>query len=126
MLSSGNDTSDKSFPVLEGEEFSISFIHSVNQSLVTEFFEIRQGQITLSALEFESFGAGMPTELEPGQYLTRLPGGIMRIDGFNRSATGLHFLIGRETNHTLYVSGQSIPLKQGSIYLTIFSSEERE
>lgn len=65
----------------------------------------------------------MPTELEPGQTLTQLPGGIMRIDGFDRAATALQFLIGQETGHTLEIAGQSIPLEPGVIY---FSLEERD
>ena len=68
----------------EGDVFYLSYIHSVNQSPVTEVFEIRRGQIVLKELEFETFGAGMPTEVEPGQELVHLPGGGMRIINFNR------------------------------------------
>jgi len=88
--------------------------------MVNEIFEIRQGKIVLTALEFESFGAGMPTELEPGQSLTRLPGGVMRIDGFNRSAEFLDFMIGQ--NHILHINGLSIELKPGLLQLSV---EER-
>ena len=88
--------------------------------MVSEIFEIRQGKIILTALEFESFGAGMPTELEAGQSLTRLPNGVMRIDGFNRSAKFLDFFIGQ--NHSLHINGQSIELKPGRLHLSI---EER-
>jgi len=109
-------------PLIEGAEFSISYWHSVNQSMVSEIFEIRQGKITLIALEFESFGAGMPTELEPGQSLTRLPRGKMRIDGFNRSANTFDFLIGQDTNHVLYITYQSFELRPGLLHLSV---EER-
>lgn len=68
----------------ESSTFLLTYIHSVNQSPVTEVYEIRQGQIVLVSLEFESFGAGMPTVLEPGQEFLRLPGGGMRIENFNR------------------------------------------
>ena len=47
----------------------------------------------------------------------------MRIDGFDRAATALQFLIGQETGHTLEIAGQSIPLEPGVIY---FSLEERD
>jgi len=85
--------------------------------MVSEIFEIRQGKIALTALEFESFGAGMPTELEPGQSLTRLPDGIMRIDGFNRSANFFDFMIGQ--NHTLNINGQSFELKPGLLHVSL-------
>ena len=62
----------------------------------------------------------MPTELEPGQSLTHLPGGVMRIDGFNRSAEILDFIIGQ--NHVLHINGLSIELKPGLLQLSV---EER-
>lgn len=94
-----------------GEEFSVSFIHSVNISPVTEIFQIQDGQIVLAALEFETFGAGMPTALEPGQELIRLPDGGMRIEGFDRVINSLRFIIGHTTEHTLHIGERHIPLK---------------
>jgi len=90
--------------------FAISYVHSVNKSIVLELFDIRQNQIILTALEFETFGAGMPTELEPGQTLTHLPGGGMRIDGFDRYINNLQILVGYNTSHTLHLGKKSIPL----------------
>jgi len=95
----------------EGEEFSVSFIHSVNISPVTDIFQIRDGQIVLIALEFETFGAGMPTELEPGQALVHLPEGGMRIEGFDRPFAGLRYIIGYTTEHTVQIGSRQIPLK---------------
>jgi len=78
----------------QGDKFSISYIHSVNKSPVTEIYQIRDGKIVLTALEFETFGAGMPTELEPGQSLIRLPEGGIRIEGFDRIIVDLRYNIG--------------------------------
>jgi len=94
----------------EGEEFSVSFIHSVNISPVTEIFQIRGGEIVLTAVEFETFGAGMPTELEPGQTLIRLDDGVMRVEGFDR-AVDLRYMIGHATEHALHLGELEIPLK---------------
>jgi len=88
-------------------------MHSVNQSRVTEIFSVRNGQIILDAVEFEAFGAGMPTELEPGQTMTRLEGGVMRIDGFNRTIYDMQILVGSDTDHILHVGDLDIPLKTG-------------
>ena len=99
-----------SFPVNEGETFSISYQHSVNQSLVTELFEINEGRIILSALEFGTFGAGMPTEIESGQTLVHLPGGGIRIEGFDRPMDRFVYLVGYTTQHTLHIGNKSIPL----------------
>ena len=94
----------------EIEGFSISHIHSLHQSPVLEIYTIRDGQIMLIALEFETFGAGLPEVLEPGQTLTRLETGGLRIDGFERPIADLRYLIGHTAEHTLHLAGQDIPL----------------
>jgi len=92
-------------------------MHSVNQSRVTEIFKVRNGQIVLDAVEFEAFGAGMPTELEPGQTMTHLDGGIIRIDGFNRKIYDLQILVGENTDHILHVGDLDIILETGPLVL---------
>ena len=97
-------------PLDEGEIFSIHYIHSLNQSPVREIYELRYGQIMLTAIEFETFGAGMPTELEPGQTLTHLEAGGMRIDGYERLIPDLRYLIGHTAELTLHIADREIPL----------------
>ena len=94
-------------------------MHSVNQSRVTEIFEVRNGQIFLDAVEFEAFGAGMSTELEPGQTMTHLEGGVMRIDGFNRKVYDMQILVGENTDHILHVGDLDIILETGPLVLRI-------
>jgi hypothetical protein len=96
--------------VSEGKQFSVGYIHSVNKSPVSEIYQIRQGQIVLIAVEFETFGAGMPTEPEFDQTLSILPGGGMRIDGFDRVIDSLSYMIGHTTEHTLILSDEQIAL----------------
>ena len=94
----------------EGEMFSVSYIHSVNISPVEEFYRIRQNGIVLVALEFETFGAGMPTDIQPEQSLIRLPTGGMRIESYERHIDDLRYLIGYDVNQTLHIGAQQIPL----------------
>ena len=54
------------FPVSEGTEFSVEFIHSVNLSPVKDIFVIRKGQIVADSTVYSAFGAGVQTELGPG------------------------------------------------------------
>ena len=109
-------TNDSSGAVLyrvrlnEGDEFSISFIHSVNISPVTEIYEIRQGEIVLTVLEFYTFGAGMPTQIEPYQTLVRLPDGGMRVEGFDRVIGNLRYIIGHTAGQTLNAANREILL----------------
>jgi len=97
--------------VSEGDAFALHYIHSVNLSPVREIFEVRGGEIYLVALEFETFGAGMPTELEPGQTLTRLPQGGMRIEGAPRRIGDLRYMIGHYSQLTLCLGALQIPLE---------------
>jgi len=94
----------------DGEVFSVSYIHSVNISPVEEFYHIRQDGIVLVAIEFETFGAGMPGETPQGQSLIHLPEGGMRIEGYERPIGDLRYLVGYAANQTLNIGTQRIPL----------------
>ena len=91
-------------------QFAISFIHSVNKSPVTEYYHVDNGQIYLDSLRYYTFGAGMPSELEPGQFIHYEDDGAMIIEGFDRPMFHLVYNIGRVAGHTLHWQGQDIPL----------------
>jgi hypothetical protein len=96
--------------VKTGDEFAIEFIHSVNKNPVREIFKIEDGMIHISAVRFYSYGAGMQTELEEGQMISR-DGDAMIISGFNRAFTELNYIIGTESDHLLLINGRSISLR---------------
>lgn len=98
------------YPLEEGGVFSITYMHSVNKSPVTEFYRITDGKIVLYALEFETFGAGMSAEPEQGQSLTRLPKGGMRIDAIDRIIDTLIYLAACATGHTLHIGDTSVAM----------------
>jgi len=86
--------------VREGEQFSVSYIHSVNKSPVTEYYQVSGADIYLTALRFRAFGAGMPTKPDEGQSM-RIDGDDMVIDGFSRHMPYVCYFIGRVADHTL-------------------------
>ena len=98
-------------PVYEGAVFSINFIHSVNQSPVSEVFEIRHGGIMLTALEFEDFGAGMPVEAEPGQQLIRTENGL-RLENINREVYRLNYMVGHGVCISLHIGELRVKLRE--------------
>ena len=64
-----NEETNETFclcPADDGSSFSVSFIHSVNQTPVTETYVVEDGEIYVTELQYYGFGAGMPTELEEG------------------------------------------------------------
>ena len=95
----------------EPKEFAIEFVHSVNQSPVREFFRYENGRIHLSAVRFFSFGAGMQSDLEEGQTLSR-DGDAMIISGFRTSFKELKFIIGTVSDHLLIINGESKSLRE--------------
>ena len=94
----------------DGTEFSITYIHSVNRSPVTEYYQIVDGQIYLRALRYASFGAGMPTELADGQILEH-DDGDMLITGYDRHIPDLCYYISRVDGHTFEIGGAAILLR---------------
>jgi hypothetical protein len=97
-------------PIGGDNEFALSFTHSVNQSMVTEYNKIKKGEIYLKSLRFYTFGAGMPSEVGFGQTMRYEEDGAMVIEGFARHMPRLTYNIGRTANHTLHWQGLKIPL----------------
>jgi hypothetical protein len=54
------------WPLEEGDEFAIEFVHSVNKTPVRDFFRNEGGMIVPFATRFYSLGAGMQSVLEEG------------------------------------------------------------
>jgi hypothetical protein len=99
------------FPVEDGEEFAVTFIHSVNQSPVTDVYQIRKGAIYVTRTIYYAFGAGVQTQLEEGQRLEYGEDGAMIISGFNRRLDSLSYIVGTVSDHILQVGGEKISLR---------------
>jgi hypothetical protein len=100
-----------SWSVDNGNEFSIEFIHSVNQSPVLETFKIEGGQIRTLSVKFYSFGAGMQTDLEEGQTMIH-DGDTLIITGFTSISAGLNYIVGTVSDHLLYINGETVSLRE--------------
>jgi len=97
------------YPVTQGGEFSIEFIHSVNQSPVRETFRIDGKKINPVSVWFFSFGAGMQTDWEDGQTMER-DGDALLITGFDRAFTELSYIVGTVSDHILLINGEIVSL----------------
>ena len=95
-----------------GDTFSIGFIHSVNKSPVTDFYEVRRDGIYVVKTVYYGFGAGVQTQLEEGQTLEYGDDGSMIITGFNRKMDDLIYIVGTVSDHTLTLNdGTEISLR---------------
>ena len=99
------------WPLEEGGEFAIEFVHSVNQSPVREFFRAESGMIRPAAVRFYSFGAGMQSDLDGGLAMGR-DGDAMVISGFKASFKELNYIVGTVSDHLLFIDGKTISLRQ--------------
>jgi len=100
------------FDVEEGEIFSITFIHSVNQSPVTDRLMITENGFDAYETIYSSFGAGVQTELLDGEKLSYDQEGNMIISDFQHSYTSLYLIVGTVSDHILTINGKEISLRE--------------
>jgi hypothetical protein len=98
--------------------FSVEFVHSVNNSPVTETFAVnRDGGITVLEARFYSFGAGMPSGPEDaGDSASglRRDGDALVLSGFagkNAERRELNYIVGTVSDHLLYINGETVSLR---------------
>ena len=100
------------FRVSEGDEFSVTFIHSVNQYPLTDVYQIRNHKIYVVRTIYNNFGAGVQTEIEPGQKLEYGENGEMIVSGFDREMPWLSYIVGTVSDHILTVNGEESSLME--------------
>ena len=97
--------------LLEDAEFSIEFIHSVNQSPVREKFKVEGKMIQPCEVRFSSFGAGMQSDLGQGQTMSR-DGDALLISGAYAPHTELNYIVGTVSDHLLFIKNETISLRE--------------
>lgn len=92
-----------SYPVKEGDSFAVGFIHSVNKSPVIDIYYIEDHDIYVEETIYYSFGAGVQTELNPGEKLDYGPDGAMIISNIHKNfqTFGLNYSVGVVSDHTM-------------------------
>ncbi|RPH49372.1 MAG: DUF1850 domain-containing protein [Desulfobacteraceae bacterium] len=94
-----------------GEEFTISFIHSVNRRPVYDTLRVESDHLVIVRSRYDSFGAGMP-ESSTGE-------GTFKVakDGWlewtvNRPVPDITVRVGWTAEHTLHVKDRKIRLSE--------------
>ncbi|MBQ6311848.1 MAG: DUF1850 domain-containing protein, partial [Lachnospiraceae bacterium] len=101
------------YEMAAGDGFSITFIHSVNKSPVTDYFEVREDGIYGVKTVYYGFGAGVQTELLEGQTLTYGEDGSMIISGTEIKMDNLIYRVGTVSDHVLTLeNGDEISLRE--------------
>lgn len=93
----------------EGEEFILSFTHSVNRRPVYDTLRAAGDHLIIVKSRFDAFGAGMPERsTEQGTFRVAEDGWLEWT--INRPLPEVIVRVGRVANHTLRLKGREIPL----------------
>ncbi len=111
VLSGENEQIFLKVPVWDGTQFSVTFIHSVHKSPLTDYYEIHGKDIYVIKTKYFDFGAGVQTELEDGQKLEYTPDGGLVISGFHQKMNPLIYVVGMVSDHTLKVNQRIYSLR---------------
>ena len=87
-----------------GDGFSIGFIHSVNKSPVTDYYELNKDGIYVVKTIYYNYGAGVQTQLEGNEKLEYGDDGSMIITGFDQKMNDLIYFVGTVSDHTLVLN----------------------
>ena len=99
------------YPMKEGDCFSITFIHSVNKTPVTDYFYIEDGHIFNEECKYYGFGAGVQTQLNEGESLSYTEDGGMLISNIHQNRDNVGYIVGTVSDHVLNVNGKDVSLR---------------
>ena len=95
--------------VQPGEEFVLSFVHSVNKRPVYDTLRAEADHLVIVRSRFDSFGAGMPEASTPEGTLTIAKDGWLDWN-VNRAVPEITVRVGWVAEHTLHIQGREIRL----------------
>jgi hypothetical protein len=93
----------------EGEEFVLSFTHSVNRRPVYDTLRVRAGGLVIAKSRFDAFGAGMPESSTDQGTLRVLPDGWLEWT-VNREVPEVILRVGLVAQHALQIRGERVAL----------------
>ena len=99
-------------PLGDGEEFSVTFRHSVNKSDVTEIYQRRGKEIWQTGCVYYGFGAGVAEELDPSWTLETGANGEMILGNIEQRMGDLTYVVGTVYDHILRIGDERIVLNE--------------
>jgi len=95
--------------VRPGEEFVLSFVHSVNRRPVYDTFRAEADHLVVVKSRFDAFGAGMPETSTQDGTLSIADDGWLEWT-VNRPCPQVTVRVGRSADHALHGNGRSLRL----------------
>ncbi|MBY0584515.1 DUF1850 domain-containing protein [Murdochiella sp. Marseille-P8839] len=115
------------YPMAEGDTFTITFIHSVNQKPYSDMYRIENETIYAEETRFAEFGAGVETELNEGEILSTGKDGEIVISNIHTPMKHLSYIVGTVSDHILTVGEKEISLRDlcGRNATVVFTYEKK-
>ena len=104
-------------PLEDDGVFSVSYTHSVNKTNVEEYYRLEDGDLYLFEARYRSFGAGVATEIAPGQTL-RYEDGYMLIENIHYKIPSLVYKVGTVSDPLIHIGQQTWHMKELAPSLT--------
>lgn len=99
------------YPLKETDTFSITFVHSVNQSPVTDYFRRGENnQLVCYATKFHAFGAGIPESWPEGAKVETSGDGIY-VSNLHIIVPDVTYIVGTVSDHTLVIGDKTVSLR---------------
>lgn len=97
--------------------FSVSYTHSVNKSNVEEYYRLEDGRLYLFQARYRAFGAGVATEIAPGQTL-RYEDGYMIIENIHYELPALVYKVGAISDMIIHIGQKTWHMQELAPLLT--------
>lgn len=99
------------YPLSDSDIFSVTFVHSVNQSPITDYYKKGEGDsLTLFATKYHAYGAGIPESWPEDAHIETSPDGIY-VSNLHISLPDVTYIVGTVSDHTLCIGGKTISLR---------------
>lgn len=99
------------YPLSEGDRFTVTFIHSVNQKPYSDTYQIEQGKIYVEETRYAEFGAGVQTELNAGETLSTGKNGEIVVSNIHKEIPHLSYIVGTVSDHILTMGKKKVSLR---------------
>ncbi|MEI0603185.1 DUF1850 domain-containing protein [Brachyspira alvinipulli] len=109
LLYSTKDNRTSMILKINKQEFIISYIHSVNQSKIRDYYILdKNNNIVLEKTRFVSYGAGIPEPKEDENFV--LTDDYMEINNINTIIDNLNLFVGTSANHNIMIDNKIFEL----------------
>lgn len=98
--------------VTPGDEFTISFVHSVNKRPVYDTIRIEKDHFLVVKSRYDAFGAGMPVASDGDARLKTVADGWLELTDINLRLTDFKIFVGTIAEHSLRIHNKDFRMTE--------------